>query len=297
MGVIYKITSPTGRVYIGKTYNLSSRIASYKHDLKKDRYTTVLFMSLKKYGWDSHIMQVIEEVESERMSEREIFWIKELKTFHLDSKYGMNMTRGGEAGGGPWMHDVERRKKQSKRFSGEGGTFYGKTHTEEWRKKKSKEVSEYNKKIGWKVPQWGAEKGWAAVRKHIVAYNNNGNKIGEYESITEAAKILNINIQGIKDSLKYKQWHIGAYFFKYKKDETPTVPIDNIGVKAEKRPVLFLSEYLEVMSEYPSAYEASQELKLPVTSIRRAALYNYTQPLRTGHIFIYKDIFEKLNLN
>ena len=41
------------------------------------------------------------------------------------------MTLGGDGQRSTWMHDTERRKKQSRLFSGQGNPFYGKTHSEE----------------------------------------------------------------------------------------------------------------------------------------------------------------------
>lgn len=298
MGVIYKITSPTGRLYIGKTYHLAGRIASYKHDLKKERYTTVLFHSLKKYGWDAHKLEVIEDLADELLEEREIFWIAELKTYRPENENGMNMTHGGEGHRGTWMHDLARRKHMSETFRGSNASFYGKHHTEENKKKASIRVSAYNKKHGIKVPQWGAEKGWEKTRKVVIAYNSKGKFSGEFISLTKAAEQLNVKLQGVKDSVLYNSWVDGRFIFKYKTDNyPPTIEVGGIKVKTEKRPVLFLNEDYEVMAEYPSALEASIELQVPKTSINRAAMYNWLQPLRTGHIFIYKDLYEQLNLN
>lgn len=295
MGVIYKITSPTGRLYVGKTYDLAGRIAAYKCDLKRNRYTTVLFCSLKKYGWDAHKLEIIEELPDERLEEREIFWIAELKTYRPENENGMNMTRGGEGHRGTWMHDLERRKYMSETFRGAKAAFYGKTHTKEWREKKSKEVSEYNKKVGWKIPQWGAEKGREKVRKPVICYDSNGDLYKEYPSSADASKILKINRSSVADSLKFGQWVSGKYLFKYKTDNYPLkIEVGKIDVKNEKRPVLFLNEYFEVMAEYESALEASIELEVPKTTINRAAMYNWMWPIRTGHIFIYKDLYDGL---
>jgi hypothetical protein len=86
--------------------------------------------------------------------------------------------------------------------------------------------------------------------------------------------------------------------FRYKTENySPTIEVGKIGMKAEKRPVLFLNDEFEIMVCYASAIEASEELQVPVTSIRRASLYNYLWPIRSGHVFIYKDIYESLNLD
>ena len=298
MGVIYKITNPSDRIYVGKTYNLASRIASHKCCAKKTTKAIILYNSIRKYGWDAHVLEVLEDVPDDQLNVREMFWIAELKTYCYENPNGMNMTKGGDGQRTTWMHDIERRKRQSERFTGSGGTFYGHHHTEENKKKASIRVSKFNKENGIKVPEWGAEKGWAAVRREVICYNRDGILVGEYNSLTQAASKLQINIQGIKDSLKYEQWNKGKYLFKYKTaNYPPTIEVGEIGMKAEKRPVLFLNDEFEIMATYPSAIEASAELQVPITSIRRAALYNYLWPIRTGHVFIYKDIYESLNLD
>jgi hypothetical protein len=44
---IYKITSPTGRVYIGKTSNIRER---FKQHRAEDKHLPFLYDSIKKYG-------------------------------------------------------------------------------------------------------------------------------------------------------------------------------------------------------------------------------------------------------
>ena len=58
---IYKITSPSGRVYIGQSRNIQKRFSGYKQDwfLKSDKQPR-LRNSLNKYGVDSHIFEVTE---------------------------------------------------------------------------------------------------------------------------------------------------------------------------------------------------------------------------------------------
>jgi group I intron endonuclease len=56
---IYKITSPSGKIYIGQSTNIENRFNSYRIlDCKKQ---IKLYNSLKKYGWDNHIKEIVEE--------------------------------------------------------------------------------------------------------------------------------------------------------------------------------------------------------------------------------------------
>lgn len=59
MIVIYKITSPTGKVYIGQTWNFKRRMYEYKSlNIKRQVY---LYNSFIKYGFDSHKFDILYE--------------------------------------------------------------------------------------------------------------------------------------------------------------------------------------------------------------------------------------------
>lgn len=57
MPCIYKITSPTGKIYIGQSWDINKRLYSYKKV-----YCTgqpKLYNSIKKYGWDNHMIKIV----------------------------------------------------------------------------------------------------------------------------------------------------------------------------------------------------------------------------------------------
>jgi len=57
---IYKITSPSDRVYIGQSWNIEKRKSSHKSTKwEKQRF---LYASIKKYGFDKHSFEVIHEL-------------------------------------------------------------------------------------------------------------------------------------------------------------------------------------------------------------------------------------------
>lgn len=293
MGVIYKLTSPSGRIYIGKSKNLKKRIKDYKYQCETRK--SIVHDSIRGYGWDAHKLEIIEECGNEKLSEREIFWIKELNSYWQGNPKGMNMTRGGEAGGGSWIHDLERRKKQSDRSKGERGNFYGRKHTDENKKIIGDKIRKINIESGRNVPKWGTEKGQQVLRKPVVVYNSLGEFIGEFISISETAKILKLNIGSVKDSVLYGSWINGEYLVKYRTFDLPLkIEVGEIKVKTEKRAVLTLTPEYDVVCEHPSAKEASEFWGIPKTTINRAAMYNWLTPIRAGHVFIYTDLYEEI---
>lgn len=69
---IYKITSPSGKIYIGQSVNIEKRIKSYKY-LRYNKQHRI-YLSVSKYGIDSHKFEVIEECIVEELNNRERYW-------------------------------------------------------------------------------------------------------------------------------------------------------------------------------------------------------------------------------
>lgn len=60
MPVIYKITSPTNKVYIGQSWNFKKREEVYRNGRCSKQWG--ILNSIKKYGWDSHTIQIVCEL-------------------------------------------------------------------------------------------------------------------------------------------------------------------------------------------------------------------------------------------
>ena len=93
-GYIYKITSLSGRVYIGQTINLSRRKSDYAAN--KSSAQTKIYRSIQKYGWTAHTFEVIETITTsddifKKLNEQETYWI----TFYDSMNNGLNCTSGG----------------------------------------------------------------------------------------------------------------------------------------------------------------------------------------------------------
>jgi len=69
---IYKITSPSNRIYIGQSLDIENRFSDYSK--LKCKAQPRIYSSLKKYGFDLHILEVIEECEINVLNERERYW-------------------------------------------------------------------------------------------------------------------------------------------------------------------------------------------------------------------------------
>ncbi len=96
--VIYKITSPNNRIYIGKTFQWKVRYNSYK--IRYGINQPLLNRSLLKYGFLSHKVDVIESFVSDKnwASGKEMFWIRTYMSNRCKypEQNGLNLTDGGE---------------------------------------------------------------------------------------------------------------------------------------------------------------------------------------------------------
>ena len=69
---IYKITSPTGRIYIGQSVDIYYRWNDYK--TKEAKSQVRLNRSFKKHGVENHLFEVVEECKVNLLSDRERHW-------------------------------------------------------------------------------------------------------------------------------------------------------------------------------------------------------------------------------
>lgn len=147
---IYKITSPSGKIYIGQARNFDNRMMKYKR-LEKQCIGRVLYNSLKKYGFDAHQTEIIHElpndISQQEINQQEIFYIKK---FRNDGFKMMNMTEGGEGSWG-YKHDeaaIAKMKELHKgKWAGENNPRY-----------KNGLKGEANPMFGKKRPRWIIEK-------------------------------------------------------------------------------------------------------------------------------------------
>lgn len=69
---IYKITSPSFKIYIGQSINFNKRLTYYKNGAKP--YQRKIYNSLKKYGFNTHKIEILEECLESQLNDRERYW-------------------------------------------------------------------------------------------------------------------------------------------------------------------------------------------------------------------------------
>ena len=185
-GIIYRATLKIdGRKYYGQTTKtLQERMNKHL----RDKDSSYFHNSLRKYGKDNFIFEIVEECRSrEELDEREEYWIVLDDTINRDK--GFNLIKGAmdnpmnyeefrkkvseskmREKNPRWRYIFSEEEKQilSEKFSGENNPFAGRKHTEESKKKMSdfKKGKNYGI-IGARHPAYGKKRSVESKNKQI----------------------------------------------------------------------------------------------------------------------------------
>ena len=274
IGTIYCfINTNNGKLYIGKTVqaNYTRRFTSHKSRANKQE-KFYFYRALNKYGWNTFLKVVLYQTQildntkenkkllSDLLSEKEVYYISKYNT--SDSRFGYNLTSGGEGTTG-FKFSEEQKQRMSETRSGENHWHYGK----------------YGQ---------GAEA--------ILQFDLKFNLVKEWNSTTEIerelgfdrgniSKCCNNKIKAYKNFIWVKkQDYYEGYLQKYKSAEQ---------LKDKKTKEVLQYDFLgKYINSYSSCNEASRSLNKR-SSVSKAAAG--VDPQAFNYIWIYKDDFsEKL---
>lgn len=200
---IYKIESPSGKVYIGQSWDVNRRLKQYKSlDCKTQ---TKIFNSLNFYSPEKHLFEIELELRDDISQASLDCW----EEYYMDlyKSKGVELLNLSKAGSFGKLSE-ESRKKMSENhadFSGKNHPMYG--------KKMPKHVIDAASKG--RTLKTSGKNNWCA--RAVLQYDLQGNFIREWDCIMDATRSLGkIHSGPISYQCKNKKGYNHAYGFKWK---------------------------------------------------------------------------------
>lgn len=220
---VYKHTSPTNKVYIGISNDPIRRWRNGK-GYEKNKY---FYKAIQKYGWNNFKHEILfTNLTKENACKKEIELIEFYKS--TQKKFGYNLSTGGECSALGVVHSKKSKQQLSEKMKGKNNPFYNHIHTEETKKK----ISESRKNKEWdffkgkhhteeskrklRESHLGLyDNGKSVLCKKVCQYNLDGILIKTFDSLTNAAKELNVNKGWLSEIIKKNKVYKN-YKFTYK---------------------------------------------------------------------------------
>ncbi len=202
-----------GKSYIGQTIRTIEK--RFEEHQKTRSHCRALYNAIKKYGWDSFIVDYYECPDEDLNFDEELL-VREMGTL---SPNGYNLKEGGGNG----KHSEETKQKMSESQTGEKNHKYGKKQSDDSNKKRSEAMTgennhNYGKPISKQVKQKIREANSGDnnhMSKRVYQYDLYGNFIGSFTSCGEAGRHLNKDRSVIAKCARGSRRHKSAYKFKW----------------------------------------------------------------------------------
>ena len=232
---IYKITSPSGRIYIGQSIDLKRRIARYKSNLNASKGQSKLNRSFIKYGIENHTFEIICLCHIDLLNKAERYYQDKYNS--MINGLNLRLTKSNDKSGKMSNESVAKmlvyknNMSEEHRFkiglankkNGNYPTMLGKKHSELTKNKmsesakgkiKTKEhINNIRKsKIGLVVSIETRIK----KSKQVTQYDMQMNYLADYYSCREAGRVTNIPNGDIINCCKGRFKQSGGFKWKYK---------------------------------------------------------------------------------
>lgn len=254
IGNIYKLTSPSGKCYIGQTRHLNKRINSYKRHACPGQQK--LLHALNKYGFENFNVEILFNFKSDN-EERLIVLLDAMEKFYIKKHKSLELGYNLRPGGSSYKCTEETRAK-----------------FREIQKNRDPEIS---KKIA--LARTGSKHSDETKLKMSISHSNLSDetrlklskaRIGRKHS-EETIKKLSISKLNMSDETKRKiaAWHTGR-----KRDESTIIKLRNYS-KLLMHPVVQFDIDFKYIETFESARAASAK-----TGIARQVIRNFCQNKR-----------------
>ena len=221
---IYKITSPTGKIYIGQAVDIKRRLVSYEKSrcISQPR----IYNSILKHGWDNHEVEILQECTELDLNKAERYW----QEYYNSIEQGLNLryTETEEKSGRlseEHRNRLKKPKSTTERMKGPKSVEHVAKIASANRGKKRGPQKNPHKKVGIANPQYGRKRPEMGKKrlgcnnpaaKSVKVYNLKGDYIGTYGSQIEVMRLLNFKHSGgISSCCKGKVKSYLGYKFTY----------------------------------------------------------------------------------
>jgi group I intron endonuclease len=279
---IYKITSPSGKIYIGQSINIKDREKDYY--LKRCKKQPKIFYSIQKYGWKNHKFEIIEECSIDMLNKREAFYKQQVIDEHgwkkaLFCEIYDNST-------GPKSEETKlkiSKGNKGKIVSKETRNKISKANKGVSRNKGHQHSNEVKNKISISKKGQPVDK----LKVKVLQYGLYGNFIKCWLSVDEASRKTGINQSDISSCCLKRIKSAGNYQWIYYKESIPESISPRI-YKDKKRIVCQFDLQGNLIKEWPSIKEATQYIKANSGEI--CACCKGKQKTVKGYKWSYKNV-------
>jgi group I intron endonuclease len=249
MFIIYTLKDPlTNEIrYVGKTVNIKRRLYLHIAEAKTSKTYKAKWINKLLNSGTRPILEILDVIYDNNWDFWEEYWILQMKSWGFNL---CNLTNGGDGvktwseemrhnmskikkGCKVWNKDIPMtditKHKISKAKTGTVSGFKNKKHTDEFKKTKSKEMSDYYKENH--HPRLGVKHSDESkklmsencrvnklIKKPILQYSTDEIFLKEWESVIDAGSALGIVPSNIRRVCKSNEFYriIGGFKWKYK---------------------------------------------------------------------------------
>jgi group I intron endonuclease len=201
---IYKIASPTGKVYIGQSWDLNARRKAYSKAACKGQH--LILNSLLKYGWENHKWEILLYLTDNTTQKWMDYWEISFISFYKDCGLELlNIKPGGF--GGKLTEEIKIKISLANK-----GRKPAQHLIEKLKIINRRPCLEHVKKI--------VSETHKGVKHHaatpVKQFDKEGNFLAEWSYMKEAAKALDISRTSIGNCCTGVSKSAGGFIWKYK---------------------------------------------------------------------------------